>query len=152
MFTHLNISTDTHKSNFVTAFPRKIFCHICTIDSMDLNFAVDCIWLILQSECNRLDWREYYWLLQTCLLCIQRFRLRKVISYGILTISIRLIVTFRMTHGTFQLINMYNSNEMKSYCLCSSKRLKKSFSISTYFLSLQKPKLLKIWNEIRSNS
>ena len=46
------------KSNFVTAFPRKILYYICTIDSMDLNFAVDCIWLILQSECNRLDWTE----------------------------------------------------------------------------------------------
>ena len=115
------------KSNFVTAFPRKIFYYMCTIDSMDLNFAVDCIWLILQSECNRLDWREY-WLLQTCLLCIQRFRLRKVISYGILTISIRVIVTFRMTHGTFQLINMYNSNEMKFYFLRFGKK-KTTFSL-----------------------
>ena len=57
-----------------------------------------------------------------------KFRLRKVISSGILTISIRVIVTFRMTHGTFQLINMYNSNEMKFYFLRFGKK-KTTFSL-----------------------
>ena len=62
-----------------------------------------------------------------------KFRLRKVISSGILTISIRVIVTFRMTHGTFQLINMYNSKEMKFYFLRFDKK-KTTFSLVGFLI------------------